>query len=479
MQAIVQRVHTREIPIALIDDTRRQSVLLSHNEAAARSGVEPGMRTVQALARCPNLQVERPLPSAELALSRLLLETALCWVPGVEETEMGWLTLDLSTQPEGEWVENARRIRGRLYDRGCEVVIGLGETPSLARIAALAARQQGEGVWHLSPEDRQGLLDDLPLAMAEIERELEKRLHLWGLTSLGEFARLSREAVAARLGEEGVELWLRLTGRLRRPLRFTSLGELFECSHDFDYEVREREPLLFVVNRFLDDLIVRVGSTGRAVIAIHLLLTYSDGTCYARRLLLPEPLLDHEPLFHLVGGHLEQLETRAAVESLRLRFEASDPVASQRTLFGAGLKNSYQFGETMGRLRKLVGSGRIGSPRRKDSHFPGVFDLVPLPSEVEERGRDSGPPLTGPPFQRLRSGLRATVQFREGVPFRVETRRYRGLVTESAGPWRCGGHWWHHGEAWGRVEWDVALRGEGVFRLVKSDGEWILEGRYG
>ncbi|MDF1849306.1 MAG: DNA polymerase Y family protein [Verrucomicrobiales bacterium] len=479
LQAIVKRVHTKDVPIALVDDSRRQSVLLSHNEAATREGVEPGMRTVQALARCPDLQIERPLPSAELALGRELLETALCWVPGVEEIEPGWLTLDLSTQEESEWLESARRLRGRLYDRGIEVVVGLGETPSLARIAAMAAREQGEGVWQLEASQRQAFLDRLPLVIGEVSAELEERLQLWGITSLGSFARLSRESVAARLGNEGVELWLRLTGQICRPLRLVSLEELFESHHEFDYEVRDREPLLFVVNRFIDDLIVRVGNTGRAVIAAHLLLTYTDGSCYARRLVLPEPLLDHEALFHLVGGHIEQLDTKAAVEGLRLRFEPSDPVASQRTLFGSGLKNSYQFGETMGRLRKLVGSRCLGSPRRKDSHVPGAFELVPLSSEIEDRRPEPGPPRVGPPFHRLRSGLRATVQFREGIPFRVETRRYEGLVVEARGPWKRGGRWWHEGEQWDRVEWDVELRGWGLFRLVGKDGEWILEGRYG
>lgn len=479
LQAIVKRVHTRETPIGLIDDSRRQSVLLCHNEAATRQGVEPGMRTVQALARCPGLQVERPLPSAEMALGRELLEKALCWVPGVEETGGGWLTLDLSTQEESEWIESARRLCGRLYDRGIEVVVGLAETPSLARIAALAAREQASGIWQLEPSQRQSLLDRLPLALGEIEPELEQRLQLWGITTLGSFSQLSREAVAARLGDDGVALWLRLTGQLCRPLRLVSLEQLFEEYFEFDYEVRDRDPLLFVVNRLIDQLILRIGNTGRAVSAAHLLLTYADGSCHARKLLLPEPLLDHEALFHLVGGYIEHVEAKAAVESLRLRFEPSDPVASQRTLFGAGLKNRYQFDETMGRLRKLVGSRCVGSPRRKDSHLPGVFDLVPLPVEIENRLPDFGPPQVGPPFHRLRSGMRAVVQFRDGIPFRVDARRYQGLVIEAMGPWKRDGAWWHEGEQWARVEWDVELRGQGLFRLVEKEGEWVLEGRYG
>ncbi|MDF1826554.1 MAG: DNA polymerase Y family protein [Verrucomicrobiales bacterium] len=478
LQAVVRRVHTAAEPVALVDDTQRQSVVLSCNEVAGRLGVERGMKTVQALARCPGLQIERPSLSAEIAASRLLLETALTWVPGIEETEDGMLTLDLSSQREEERSDGARFVRGRLYDAGLEVVTGLGETPSLARVAAFAAREKGESFCHLVPERRLEMLDRLPLAVAGTSAELKERLSLWGVSTLGAFARFSREAVAARLGDEGVELWLRLTGRIQRPLRFAKLEELFELHEDFDDELCEREPLLFVVNRFLDQLIVRVARTGRAAIAVHVLLRFTNGSCEARRLALPEPLLDHEILFHLVSGYLDSLEWKAPVESLRLRFEPSDPVASQRLLFGVGLRNRFQFEDTMKRLRALVGSERVGSPRGLNTHRPGAFELLPLPSEIETVPESAGPPLMGFTLCRLQGHVRTSVRWRSGRPERIESRLVSGVVTQVAGPWHGGGDWWHQGKQWQRREWDIELPGKGVFRLVESEGECFLEGRY-
>jgi len=126
LQAVVRRVNWREEPVALVDDSQRQSLVLVRNVAAAREGVDVGMKTVQALARCFELRVERPSASGELAAGRTLLETALGWVSGIEETEAGLLTLDLATQVEEEWLENGRRTRGRLYDLGFEVTVGIG-----------------------------------------------------------------------------------------------------------------------------------------------------------------------------------------------------------------------------------------------------------------------------------------------------------------------------------------------------------------
>jgi nucleotidyltransferase/DNA polymerase involved in DNA repair len=280
LQAVVRRVQTLSDPVVLVDDSKRQSVILCRNESAIRFGVEVGMKTVQALARCPGLRVESPSAPAETLAARILLETAFGWVPGIEESEWGCLTLDLSTQPAEEWEDCARRTRGRLYEKGLEVAIGLGETPSLARIAALAAEANGKSVWHLESSRRQPQLDRLPLVVGEVSEDLRERLSLWGIESLGAFARLEREAVAARLGDEGVVLWLRLNGKTSYLLRFAKLDELFEEHLAFDYEIRDREPLLFVVNRFLDRLIERVGATGRAAAAVHLLLRFSDGACH-------------------------------------------------------------------------------------------------------------------------------------------------------------------------------------------------------
>lgn len=480
----VKRRSGRGLPVALVDDAQRQSVVLCCNALAARSGVMPGIPTVQALARCPLLKVERPSEAAEVAAARTLLETALGWVPGIEETGSGILTLDLATQPPAQWQESAFCLRDRLASRGLEAVIGLGETPALARLAAQAALHGGVEVWHLRREERLGKLDQLPLIIAETGPELNEKLRLWGLQSLGAFARLRREEVAARLGVEGVELWLRLTGRLRRPLRLAKLEQLFEAHHDFEYDVHEREPLLFVVRRFIEQLVRRVAQTGRAATAVPFLLTFADGSCHAKRLPLPEPTLDPEVLFRLVSGHLEAFEMKAAVVALRLRFEPSDPVASQKNLFGAGLRNRHQYEETLQRLRRIVGSDRIGSPRRVDSHRIGIFERAPLAAELEEVDSKmsdppvTGPPVTGPTLRKYPVGFRTSVQLRDGIPLRVESSRVSGVVIAWAGPWKSGGDWWHQGQQWARSEWDVELLNHGLFRLVETAREWVLEGYY-
>ena len=482
LQAVMRRTGLRGGPVALVDDALRQSVVLACDAAAAQGGVEEGMSTVRALARCPDLRVERPSAAAEQAMGRRLLETALGWVPGVEETEPGLLTLDLSSQPAALRLEGARHVLGLAAREGYELVIGLGETPSLARIAALGARHRGESIWRLEPERRLELLDRLPLTVAETGAELNERLRGWGVRTLGAFARLKREAVAARLGEEGVALWLRLAGRHTRPLQFARPEAWFEESEEFEHEVTEREPLLLRLEEFVEQLLARVEWAGRAATALHLSLSLADGSCHARRLPLPEPTLDREVVFHLVSGHLERFEPGAPVVSLRLQVEPSDPVASQCVLFGAGLRDAHRFSETLRRLRRIVGAGNVGSPRPVEHHRPGAFELAPPPSELaagDEGAGAGGPPRHGPVFRRWRPGVRAAVGWRDGEPVALETSRLSGVVAAASGPWKADGHWWRSGESWEREEWDVELLNRGLYRLVFSEGDWWVEGRYG
>src|ERR1700730_6799421 len=76
-------------------------------------------------------------------------------------------------------------------------------------------------------------------------------LHRWGIESLGQFAALEKEAVAARLGSIGVQLWERASGKTTLLLKLVPLRESFEEAFEFENEIETSEPLLFMLRRFL------------------------------------------------------------------------------------------------------------------------------------------------------------------------------------------------------------------------------------
>ncbi|MCA1658290.1 MAG: hypothetical protein LC627_03215, partial [Verrucomicrobiaceae bacterium] len=76
-------------------------------------------------------------------------------------------------------------------------------------------------------------------------------LHGWGIHTVGQFAALEKQDVAARLGAIGRELWERASGKTTRLLQLVSPPEFFEEAFEFENEIETAEPLLFMLRRFL------------------------------------------------------------------------------------------------------------------------------------------------------------------------------------------------------------------------------------
>src|SRR3977135_2025193 len=85
-------------------------------------------------------------------------------------------------------------------------------------------------------------------------RQILSILRKWGIDNLGQFARLDKEGLNARLGPVAVRLWERARGQSVRPLRFVHPAETFAESFEFENDVEMLEPLLFILRRFLEQL---------------------------------------------------------------------------------------------------------------------------------------------------------------------------------------------------------------------------------
>lgn len=484
-------------PMALAEGGRGHSIVVCCNVAAAAQGIHARLSTIQALARCPTLVVDSPSPAAEAVAMRTLLAAADHWLPGVEESAPGMLTLDLATQAAPHHLPSARACRSELFAQGLDVAIGIAKTPELAQIAARAAHAaqanlgsndprtselspDASGIFFLDAEHRLAALDRMPIALADTSSALAEHLSLCGFRSLGAFSRLTHQAVAARFGAEGVDLWLRLEGRRRRPLRLVKEEERFEERHDFELATTDRAQVSYFLEQAIAKLSGRLSRAGKCVAAAQLYLSFSDGSHWGKRIELPEPTLDGGILLRFLQSQVDTVEARSAWESIRLRFFPTHPVGGERPLFGQGLRHREQCEATVARLQKLLGNHNVGSPRHANRHDKNGLRLLPLSAELREIDLDSlrQAPQIGPVFRRYPLPPRATVYWRDGHPLRVESSRVSGVVADSRGPWITDGGWWHQGRAWQRIEWDIELMHHGLFRLVKSGGDWKIEGYY-
>src|SRR3954464_14207124 len=154
-------------------------------------------------------------------------------------------------------------------------------------------------------------------------------LRRWGIESLGQFAALEKEAVAARLGPLGAELWERATGKTTRLLKLVPIVESFEEAFEFENEIETSEPLLFMLRRFLQQFAVRLNALHLVASELRLQITFSDKTTYEHAFKIPEPTNSVETLFRMLHTHLETFTSTSPIIAVVLKAETTRPSFEQ------------------------------------------------------------------------------------------------------------------------------------------------------
>jgi len=310
---------------------------------------------------------------------------------------------------------------------------------------------------------------------AEIGRVLDI-LQRWGIESLGQFAALEKEAVAARLGPVGVQLWERATGKTTRLLTLVPVRESFEEAFEFENEIETSEPLLFMLRRFLQQFSVRLSALHLVASELQLEITFSDKSSYSHRFKIPEPTNIVEILFRMLHTHLENFTSKSPIIGVALKTETTKPSFEQFHLFETALRDPARLTETLARLIGLLGSESVGTPMLEETHRPDAFRMEPFSWQLPET-KSELPPLPASALRRFRSALPASVLLAKNRPAHFRSVKIQGAVRAGKGPYKASGNWWDE-QAWDRAEWDVELENGPLCQCHASGGQWALDGIY-
>ena len=448
--------------------------------------------------------------AAEGSDAAVLMAVARQFSPYVEACGTREVLLDLSGLER--LLGDARTIAGELRrtaaERGLRVRLALAATRTAARLLV----HHRAGITIVPPGDEAYALAALPLerltvlsAPAPLRLDALRR---WGLRTIGEFAALPPDEVAARMGQAGVG-WHRLAwGEDPRPLVPTLPEERFEQALDLEWPIEGLEPLSFVLGRLMEPLEAHLARRDRGAAVLHLRLHLvrmagAPPMVHERSLQLPTPIRDARTLRSLALLDLESHPPPAAIDRVVVAVDPTPGRVIQFSLLTRPLPSPEQLSTLMARLNALMGEGRCGAPAEVDSWKPGAFAItafapVASPDGLEvSRPRDAGPVTNGagdgraegsaPPavaLRRFRVPVPARVSLEAGKPARVTTDR-RGLsgggVEMCAGPWRTSGAWWDEsapGASWDRDEWDVSLHDGATYRLFRerTADHWFIDG---
>ena len=445
--------------------------LLCVSETAEREGVQAGMTSSQAQARCPRLRLLYRDEKAEQELQQRLLMAAESWTPDYEATQPGLCVLDLSRRRMNEpWHDLGMLMHRDATALATEVRIGLADKADLAVLAAHVA----DPVRVI--RDGKEALRELPMTVLCRNPELLNLLHLWGVRTLGQFTALPRAEIARRLGAEGLALHDLARGGKERLLRLVRPIQLFREESELESPIECVEPLMHLLRGMLGRLCARLADAWRVAGRLLLALRFDDRSTHERDLRIAEPTRDEAVLGRVLETALEGVKASAPIVFVSLEIVPVRAAASQAGLFDQGLRDPNRFAETLSALEALLGKGRVGRAELLPSRRVDAFRLVnfleaPAPSLDHTPG--------GPPLQRFRPPRPAMLVWQDWRPVALHVDRETKPLISASGPWFLSGEWWDTQQAWQHEIWDAATDDGALYRLVREHEAWRVEGRYG
>ena len=469
VQAVVRlEPEIRGKPVAILAGAAPLTKVFAANQEARNLGVETEMTKVQAEA-FQGIAWRWRSSSQETTAYAALLDCAWTISPRVEDgpkrDEQDFsdtVVLDLAGCEKlfGSPEKIAHDLR--------RVASGVGLTANVAIAgnspAAINAAQGFAGVTVI-PDGQEALrIGSLSLEALRIPFESVKTLHRWGIHTCGEFARLPEIAIVERLGQDGLRWWRLAQGRDAHPLIAKDFPVHFEEQMDLESSVDLLEPLLFVLNRLLEQLCVRLRMHILAIGEIKVTLTlerndsrHKEPLLHVRTIRLPVPARDSKLLLKLLQLDLEAHPPRSPVTAVTMLAVPVEARSQQLGLFLPLSPDPERLEITLARIQGTVGENRVGVPTLLDTHGPNAFQQARfvLPEmEDKQAVREKQPTAV---MRIYRPVLPATVEFREGKPTLLGCEGVRRQILAFAGPWKRKGNWWSE-MAWAREEWDVEVR---------------------
>jgi len=533
--------------VAVFEGNGNAARLIAATRKARKAGLETGMTLPQARAILPKLVARGRDRESERTAQEALLEAADTFSPRVEDGGEGLVYLDLDGLPAlSPRYPPSSTVDCRLstVDSPPSRELALGRDliaaaekvglPARAGIAAskLAARVAAglpESPTVVAPGQEAAFLAPLPLARLTPALEIAQMLERWGLSSIGELAKLPEGEVASRLGESGRELHATARGIDPRPLEARLPPPCFSEGMDLEWPLLSLEPFLFVSRAALDRLLARLESQALACMRLELTLKLDPDGCDARAIELPGPTRDAKTLLTLLRLELEARPPGSPVGGFVLIARPDRTRSAQLSLFGPAALSPDRLATTIARLASMLGADRVGSPRTADGHRPERYALAsfapppppsfalapksgrgllsvrvlrpPVPLEVitEEKAFSSQLSAFSPnpdsEIANRKSEIANSVHSRPPLPTgegRGEGRllslksvdpnsglEISGAVRVAAGPWRMEEGWWTSDPA-DRDYWDVELSDGALYRVYRerASGSWFADGVY-
>lgn len=289
---------------------------------AFEQGVEKGMSLRQAEELCPEAIF---LPTREERYTSAFEEMLIAlepFSPLIEPHGLGSAYLEVSGLHRlyGPDERLGRSIAQAVEKAtGLPVRAGIARGKFTARIAAIEGAS--EDVLVIAPGGERRFLRELPVTLLPMGEEMQGRLHLLGIRTMGQFASLPASAVLSQFGLEGRRAHQLARGRDGSRVIGRKIRGPQELEHRFEDPVEEMQTLQAMGKQLSTQLLRRLHSRGQVCGAVGVDLQFDTGEREEAHIALSEPSADE----HKIG---------LAVERLVSSFDYGDRVSALKVSLG-------------------------------------------------------------------------------------------------------------------------------------------------
>ncbi len=257
-----ERPHLAGQPVIVVDVARLASsaaTVLDCSREALAQGVQPGMALSRAEHLCPEAATLPPRLDLYRTASLALFDLLSSQMPAVEQAQPGGLYLDLRglERQDGEALTichgQSEAIEQELR---LPATAGVAVNKFSAEAASLSIGPRR--VLVLTAGAERAFLSGFPVTVLPLNEEIQRRLQLFGLRRLEQFARLPPAAVLAQFGWEGQQAHRLARGQDDRPVAPGQDERSEQASQQFDPPLDNLETLLAAAGRLVEALAQRL-----------------------------------------------------------------------------------------------------------------------------------------------------------------------------------------------------------------------------
>jgi len=290
-------------PVAVGGDPLLRGVVSAASYEARAFGVRSAMPMSRAVRLCPDLIRRPPRFGRYVEVSLRMCDILRRWTPLVEPISLDEAYLDVTAcgLPAAEIAARLKtEIRTAL---GLTASAGAGPSKLIAKIASDAGKPDGLTV--VKPSRVESFLAPLPVSrLWGVGPVTERKLAALGIQTVGQLARASPDAVAARLGPSSAVLIQLARGQDDRPVEPGRKTSSISCERTLADDTRDLPRLHELIERFTSDIASALREEGLRARTVTLRVRYADFTETTRSRTLRAPVQDSAAIAREAGALL-------------------------------------------------------------------------------------------------------------------------------------------------------------------------------